>query len=269
MRRRAFLGLGLGLALPGRVRGGAFWQGRGLGGAVSVRLEGRPETLALLVPRIRSVLARVESLASLHGPSELVRLNALGRLSWPSADLQALLHLAGQVHRATGGAFDPTVQPLWQALARNEDPGPARALIGFDRVRLSPQEVRLGPGQALTLNGIAQGWAADRVAEVLTGHQALIDMGEFRALGLWPVTVAGRPLALRRALAVSEPMARALGSGGHILGPRGQAPLWQRVVVTAPSAVLADALSTGFCLMEAAKIAAALAAFPGCTADYA
>ena len=45
---------------------------------------------------------------------------------------------------------------------------------------------RLGSGQAVTLNGIAQGFAADRVREVLAAHgirHALIDTGEIGGLG--------------------------------------------------------------------------------------
>ena len=43
----------------------------------------------------------------------------------------------------------------------------ARSVIGFGRVQVSASEIRLDRGQALTLNGIAQGWAADRIATML------------------------------------------------------------------------------------------------------
>ena len=43
---------------------------------------------------------------------------------------------------------------------------------------------------------------------------------------------------------------------------QGQPPRWQTVSVSAPSAAVADALSTAFCLMERPAIAAALAGFP-------
>jgi thiamine biosynthesis lipoprotein len=170
------------------------------------------------------------------------------------------------------------VQPLWQALAEGRDPTQARARIGWDRLRLSPEEIRLDHGQALTLNGIAQGWAADRIAALLRAQgftDALVDMGEIAALGTgggkgWPAlvtTAAGEPVLktrlTNRALATSSPRGTLVNGQPHILGPQGQAPRWETVSVSAPSAALADALSTAFCLMDRDSIGAALAAFPG------
>ena len=77
----------------------------------------------------------------------------------------------------------------------------------------------------------------------------------------------GMPLAsprlTNRALATSSPQGTLIAGQPHILGPTGQPPLWQAASVSAPSAALADALSTAFCLMPRPAIDAALAAFPG------
>ena len=73
------------------------------------------------------------------------------------------------MHRATGGAFDPSVQPLWQALARGGDVEAARALTGWERVTIG-QDITLAPGQALTFNGIAQGFATDVVTDLLASR---------------------------------------------------------------------------------------------------
>jgi thiamine biosynthesis lipoprotein len=280
MNRRRFLCLtAVALApLPGRAATLITWEGRGLGTAMSLRLVGADPHLARQTfSRVEAETARIESLASLFRDSALTRLNRDGHLAWPSPDLLDLLALAGQVHAATGGAFDPSVQPLWRALAEGRDPLPARGLVGWDRVRLSPQEIRLAAGQALTLNGIAQGWAADRIAALLRARgfsEALVDMGEIAALGRgpgggWPVRIAdpdGLPLAetrlLGRALATSAPYGTLVNGNPHILGPGGQPTRWQTVSVSAPSAAVADALSTAFCLMDRPAIGAALAAFP-------
>jgi thiamine biosynthesis lipoprotein len=66
-----------------------------------------------------------------------------------------------------------------------------------------------------------------------------------------------------RALATSSPRGTLLNGQPHILGPEGQPALWQTVSVSAPSAAVADALSTAFCLMDPPAITAALTAFPG------
>jgi thiamine biosynthesis lipoprotein len=282
MNRRRFLSLSAAALapLPGHAETVTEWQGRGLGTALSLRLIGAdPHHARRIFARIEAEVERIESLASLHRQSSLARLNRDGRLAWPSPDLLDLLTLAGQVHAATKGAFDPTVQPLWLATASGTDIGAARALVGWDRLRLSDEEIRLDHGQALTLNGIAQGWAADRIAALLCAQGfagALIDMGEIVALGqgpeagVWPVAIAspdgsrlGDTRLRNRALATSSPRGTMINGSPHIIGPQGQSPVWQTVSVSAPGAAIADALSTAFCLMDRTDIADALQRFPG------
>ena len=276
MNRRRFLTLTAAALAPLPVQAATVttWEGQGLGAALTLHLVGAdPHQARTTFARVAAEIERIESLASLYRDSALTRLNRDGHLAWPSPDLVDLLTLAGQVHSATAGAFDPTVQPLWLALAQGLPADPA--LVGWDRVRLSPKEIRLDHGQALTLNGIAQGWAADRIAALLRAQgfsEALVDMGEISALGSqtgWPVQIAGPDGAelastrlTDRALATSSPRGTLVNGQPHILGPQGQPPLWQTVSVSAPSAAVADALSTAFCLMERAAIDAALAHFP-------
>ena len=276
MNRRRFLTLTAALLAPLPVQAATVttWEGQGLGAALTLHLVGAdPHHARTTFARVAAEIERIESLASLYRDSALTRLNRDGHLAWPSPDLLDLLTLAGQVHTATAGAFDPTVQPLWLALAQGATADPA--LVGWDRVRLSSKEIRLDRGQAMTLNGIAQGWAADRIASLLRAQgfsEALVDMGEIAALGSqtgWPVQIAGSDgskLASTRltdrALATSSPRGTLVNGQPHILGPQGQPPLWQTVSVSAPLAAIADALSTAFCLMDRPAIDAALVHFP-------
>lgn len=284
MKRRRFLTIAAALlACPAGASEADFvWTGTGFGGALSLRLSGlAPAQAPRLTHRITQEVARLEGLFSLFRDSALTRLNRDGHLAGPPPDLLALLRLARQVHAATDGAFDPSVQPLWQAIATGGDSAAARGRVGLSQLRLSDREIRLGPGQALTLNGIAQGWAADRIAGLLRDAgfgPALIDMGEIAAVGPrpdgtpWQVALAGPEGQVLggarledRALATSAPRGTLIGAERqpHILGPQGQSPLWRTVSVSAPSAALADALSTAFCLMPRARIDRALTAFPG------
>jgi FAD:protein FMN transferase len=278
MNRRRFLTLAAAALapLPAHAETVIEWHGTGLGTALSLRLIGAdPHRARQTFARVVAEIDRIETLASLHRDSALTRLNRDGRLAWPSPDLVELLALAGKVNAATGGAFDPTVQPLWLALATGADPEAARTRIGWDRVYLGPEEVKLGHGQSLTLNGIAQGWAADSIAQLLQSQgftDALVDMGEIAALGEteWPTRIAGPDGMVladtrltNRALATSSPAGTIMNGHSHILGPQGQKPLWKTVSVSAPSTAVADALSTAFCLMDRPAIAAAIAAFPG------
>jgi thiamine biosynthesis lipoprotein len=137
--------------------------------------------------------------------------------------------------------------------------------------------VTLAPGQALTLNGIAQGFATDLVADGLRAAgftHALVDVGEYRALG-GPFRIgvedpAAGLLASRAvtdgAVATSSPGALTIGGMPHILDPLtgGAArPRWSTVSVEAETAALADGLSTAMCLMDRAAIAALKRAAPG------
>lgn len=283
--RRRFLTLtAAALACPARAEKPQVWEGRALGAAARIVLTGaQPQHARRTFARVERALARTEAQFSLHTDSALTRLNRDGRLAYPGHEIAALFDLADRVNRATGGAFDPSVQPLWLALATSGDTATARTLLGWKRVRLSPEAIRLDPGMALTFNGIAQGAAADRVAALMRAEgfrDVLIDMGEIAGLGVSPYgepwragivlpdgTEVARATLQDRALATSAPGGTRIGTRSgpgseHILDPRGGVARWRLAAVTAPSAALADALSTAFCVMERHEIDAALAAFP-------
>jgi thiamine biosynthesis lipoprotein len=236
---------------------------------------------------------RLESIFSLHRPdSALSRLNRAGRLSDPPPELVALLDQAAAFSRATGGAFDVTVQPLWAlyadhfaAHAAGTD-GPSRheirralACVDYRAVEVSAALVRLiRPGMAVTLNGIAQGFITDHVTRLLRARgfdNVLVDMGEFRAVGAhadgspWRVAIADPdrpwrsfatlPLA-DRAIATSGGYGTRFDAAGrhhHLFDPRTgrSAAHYRSVSVLAPDATTADALSTGLCALapEAAR----------------
>lgn len=293
LNRRRFLAISaaaIGAAAPGvsTAKARQVWTGVALGARASIRLD-HPEAEAIAA-RAAAEISRLERVFSLHdSTSALHRLNAAARLDAPPPELLECLSLAAAVHRASGGLFDPSVQPLWALWAERvsagarpmaEDLAAARALGTWADLQLDAGQITLRPGMGLTLNGIAQGYIADRVADLLAAEgltDILIDTGEHRALGEmpgggdWPVTLAqGGEVALRaRALATSAPLGTVFDAGGvlgHILDPRtGQpaAPVWQAVSISAPSAALADALSTAACLTaDRAALETMLAAFP-------
>ena len=271
------------------------WQGSALGARATITLT-HPQA-ARITAAARSEIDRLEEIFSLYRPSSaLSRLNAAGHLDAPPFELLECLSRAAHAHRATGGLFDPTVQPLWALYAEAHAKGqaPSKAQIATIRargvwpdVRYDTGSIHLRPGMALTLNGIAQGYIADRVATLLQAEglsDILIDTGELRALGGhpqggdWPVTLdsPARPvIGLRdRALASSSPLGTvfdAQGSVSHILDPgtgRPAIPRWSLVSVAANSAAMADALSTAMCLMSRAQMNASIGRIPGATIVY-
>ena len=272
--RRRFLTLASAAVLAAPSASAFRWQGVALGAQAQIILDHpRAEDITR---RARAEIDRLETIFSLYrADSDLARLNAAGRLTAPSFELLECLSTARTAHKVTEGRFDPTVQPLWQVLAeahsvaRAPDAGAvaaARRAIGFDRVAFDTAAVAMDTGQRLTLNGIAQGYIADCVADLMRGEgieDVLIDTGEIVAIGsardrdAWPVRIAGEA-TLRdltgRALATSAPLGTVLdreGRIGHILDARtGKAvtPDIRQLSISATRAAMADALSTGLCL---------------------
>jgi thiamine biosynthesis lipoprotein len=257
-----------------------------------------------LVERVVAEVSRLEEIFSLYREdSALSVLNGSGVLVAPPEELVSLLRSCGDFRTASGGAFDPTVQPLW-ALYRDHfsdasaDPaGPSASkikqalkLVGFHSVNFDSDRVSMPKGMALTLNGVAQGFITDRVVDLLRDAgvtSSLVDMGEDRAIGAkadgtpWRVGLAeheddehpDRVLEIvDRAVATSSADGFRFdqaGRFGHILDPRdGGAPTrYRRVSVVADDATTADAMSTAFSLMGENEIAAVVNAHPALSVD--
>jgi thiamine biosynthesis lipoprotein len=166
-----------------------------------------------------AVDALEEQLSVFRATSEISRINrtaAAGPVAVESR-LFALLELAGRIHAETGGAFDITAGPLWEAwgFSRRQGSVPsqeqlAEAIrrVGWHQVELSPadQTVRfLAPGLGLNLGSIGKGYALDRAAEVLEaagvsdyllhgGQSSILARGS-RLAGVSASEAAGEPSA--------------------------------------------------------------------------
>ncbi len=269
--RRRFLVAAAALAVAGGARPERLeWRGAALGGEARIVLEGPRDRAEAALAAAEAEIGRLENIFSLNRQgSELARLNAAGTLEAPSRDLRQVLAAAAHWKRATGGAFDAAVQPLWRHWAERPDDlvEPALAAVRGAQIGVAPGRVMLSPGAALTLNGIAQGTIADRVADLLGRHGFLppvIDTGEMRLMGperrAVDLPAAGLRLGLAEAaVATSVPSALILDASGrrhHLFDPAtGESPRWWRsVTVIAPTAEAADALSTGFAVSPSAMV---------------
>lgn len=256
------------------------WRGQALGARASLLIQHPDATEARrIVARALAEIERFEAVFSLYrNDSALVRLNRVGRLEAPPLDLVDLLSRAGRWSYLTDGAFDVTVQPLWDLYRRHfsyagADPaGPdapslatARALVDYRALEIDPERIAFGrAGMAVTVNGIAQGYICDRVAELLRSEglgEVLIDLGEIHGLGSgpggtpWRVGLAdprrpggtlGSVDLVDRAVATSASMPARELPFAHILDPQGGRPA-ERLLsasVVARTATDADALST-------------------------
>jgi thiamine biosynthesis lipoprotein len=282
------------------------WEGVALGADASLEIyHGDAAAAQALIAQSLAEVRRLERIFSLYvADSALCRLNRDGRLADPPLELVQLLADCGRYSRISGGAFDVTVQPLWDLYAAHfstagADPsGPPAAAIRAALARVGHAEVSVAPGlirfersgMAVTLNGIAQGYITDRVAALLRangiGH-TLVDMGEMRALDAHP---SGRPWhvglrdprnehAILRTLPLEDQALATSGGYGtqfdaagrfnHIFDPRtgGCSGRYLSVSVMAKSATTADALSTALSLLPLARADACLRA-AGATAAW-
>lgn len=262
MKRRRFLTLAAAFACAPALAQAATWSGRALGADVSVTLYGPEDLTRRALADVPRMLTNVENTFSLYRPmSALSRLNMMGRLRDPNALMRTLMTRADTAHQMSEGLFDPTVQPVWDALARGHDVDIARRCLGWNRVRFSKRMIELQSGQALTFNGIAQGFATDVMTLLLKKYgvqTALVNIGEQGAMG-GPFTLGlddpeyghlGTRELTDMSIATSSPGALHLGSETHILGPNGEKPLWSTVSIEAKSATMADALSTAAVFMD-------------------
>src|SRR5690606_35645408 len=94
------------------------WRGWALGAEASLTIHHPDRAVAeRLVRRVVAEVERLEQIFSLYRPdSTLSQLNRAGALAAPPSDLVAVLEASGRVWKASSGAFDPTVQPLWKLL---------------------------------------------------------------------------------------------------------------------------------------------------------
>ncbi len=299
-RRRAIAILGAVAGLPlWHGRTGAVpvwsWQGLALGAAAEIRIC-HPDRAAArdLVEACVAEVRRLEAAFSLFLPdSELSRLNADGRIDHPSRDFLALMELARLWSECTDGAFDATVQPLWrlyaehfaQAAADPNGPPPAaiaaaRALVDYRAVDASRRRIVFArPGMAVTLNGIAQGYIADRVVDRLLDdgiRATMVETGEVRALGSrpdgfpWRVGVPRPDGGVAATIPLRDrAVATSAGAGTpftpdrrfhHLLVPRSGACANHVAAVSAiaSTATAADALSTALYVVPAAEAPALL-----------
>jgi FAD:protein FMN transferase len=290
---RVSMGWGAALVLPGASAKPLALQWReramvGLGTTLSLRAGhtdgGRADAaLDAAVAAIRHVEQQMSLFVS---DSALCRLNRDGLLHQPHPDLVQILKLAQRVSQKSQGAFDVTVQPLWDVWQKAKQAGQlpsahnvqsAVARVGWQHLQVTPQRIRFAqPHMAATLNGIAQGFASDLARSALRSsgiEHALIDTGEWSALGTspqqspWTLGVADprhpqrliAKLAMGGgAVATSSDVQYRFGSDDkhhHIFDPKtGYSPSQlASVTVLASSCALADALTKVMFMVSPAR----------------
>lgn len=275
----------------------ARWRGVALGNLASIEIRhSDPARARKLLEAATTEIARLESIFSLYRPdSVLSRLNSERVFYDPPLELVQILSQAARFSVLTGGRFDVTVQPLWKVYADhfaqpgNDPKGPSSDLIrrtaervGYDALEIEPSVVGLRkPATAVTLNGIAQGYMTDRIADLLRNEgldHVLVDLSEIRAIGSKDEKVPWRagiesPYDRPQLLADVSLVDQALSTSGsygfqfdkagrfhHLFDPvTGTCPhRYASISVVARDAVTADALATAGNLMAPEDLSTAL-----------
>lgn len=256
------------------------------------------------IDQVRSEIVRLDGVFSLYrSDSEISRLNRDGFLDNPSWELRDMLMAGRQFGELSDGAFDISVQPLWDLYAAHFWQGAsasgdiddaakivAERLVDYRLIEVGKRRIELGrPGMGVTLNSIGQGFVADRIADMLCGHgftHVYADLGEIRLIGDHPdgrpwriglrdprdQSYFGRTLDLENiGLAVSGGYATPFEKTGrhhHIFDPRTglSAHRMAAIAVTAPSAMIANGIATSIYVAGREQAAKILAAYPGARA---
>jgi thiamine biosynthesis lipoprotein len=185
--------------------------------------------------------------------------------------------------------FDPTVQTLWRAHREQRSDADAvaaaMALVGFHRVGWDADHVAYARnGMAMTLNGIAQGYITDKVADLLRSRgftNVLVNLGEYRALGnrpdgrAWQIGIQDprNAAGITDIVELTNNAVSTSGGYGALIGPEpglnhlfdprsGQsAGRYLSVSVVHASATFADGLSTAFSFLSEREILEAAHSF--------
>lgn len=196
--------------------------------------------------------------------SELSRFNAsAGQWRDVSPELEALLRESLRAFETSGGLVNVAVLPSMTAIGYTrplEEGTPVATVSGAcplpalpDVLSVRAGAARLEPGAGIDLGGIAKGWMADRLRELL-GPNALANLGGDLSAGGqgpagsgWPVGLAGVTVLLRdQGAATSSVRRRRWGELHHLIDPRTGMPAQtglEEVSVVAASGVEAEVVA--------------------------
>ena len=280
---------GASLILPGfslpKTKKLFHWRGRAMGTKIEILLNVRnSQQYQYVISSIKNEILRLEKIFSLYrNDSAISKLNSNGYIIDPPIELVDLVYRSTNFSNLTQGAFDITVQPLWQFHTKKTDTRKLNRkvlkLVDYNSVNANLSEIRFAkPDMAITFNGIAQGYITDKVSSLLSSYgmkNCLLQLGETKGLGPHP---SGR----RWKVGIQDPFiqnkiietvflknnfAIATSNGNstfinnnpkvhHIFNPLTglNSNYYDSVSVISKDATTADALSTGFMNMDLLNI---------------
>lgn len=235
---------------------------------------------ASLISDIQTQLDAMEKKLSLYqSESEISRLNRDGRLCRASSDLLTLVRVSKEYFLKTERVFDITIYPVLKEVERSFEVSAKppkkldrfRPLVDSNLIDIAEDCISFRrQGMGISLDGIAKGYAVDRVAEGLPKeiHAFLLN---FSGNMLWRGRRPEGPWRIGFWNSVEKKVERievlewgAIASSGsevrhyddshrwnHLIDPRRIQPsfLYSSVTVVGDNAMLCDILSTSFSML--------------------
>jgi thiamine biosynthesis lipoprotein len=254
-----------------------------VGSSCDIRFYSQQDSIAnIILLEIDNELVRLDSLLNRFSEASLVsELNKTSRVRAPEDIIQLVL-LSDSLSCITGGLFDISVAPLLETWGfyehefRNPDTADIRTatqLVDYKKIKIKKDSIIIMSNMKIDFGGIAQGYAADRVADILKKHNiksALINIGgEIVLIGRSPEKRPWR-IGIKNPrgegiIETVETKNSALSTSGdyekffliknkkypHIINPKTGYPAlgFASVTVFAKNAAYADAIATAVAIM--------------------
>ena len=255
------------------------WRGKSLGANSSITIYTEDEKHAKqTIQKALKEVERLENIFSLfRNDSDIVRLNKNGYLNNPKKEFVELLNFAQKISKLSDGYFDITVQNLWIAYSKfsnneellKEELEKRKKLISWKNIEISNEKIAFKEkGVKITLNALAQGFITDKITQLFKQNgleNVLVNFGEFRSLGKpsqnrdWQLSINNtKNIISLKDLAVSTSASYGTKFNEkyhHLFNPKDllNSNSNESISVVAPSATLADAISTTLAVMPEEK----------------
>lgn len=201
-----------------------------------------------------------------------------------SPELTSLVVESLKISQKTKGSYDPTVYPLielWERYSEKLMPPPpseikkAQALVGWNKVKIVGDNVVIPKGMGLDLGGFAKGWVVDKTVRSLRENGVLSGIvdagGDMVVWGdkVWRIGIKNPHKD--GLIAIIKIKNKAIATSGdyenyfiavdqkkyhHLLNPKTGYPAedLNSATVIAPTAAIADGISTGLFIMGRAGL---------------
>ncbi len=275
---------------------------------VRITATAKNKNVGTLIDSVFAYISRLDKKLNDYDPQSWIsRMNASGSTSYPmDPDAYQILVIADSLYKMTGGAFDPTIKPvydLWGFSSQTPtvvDSLPAAIpdslmladalrTVGFGKIRYNEKNIYKPTGTKLGFGAIAKGYILDRAKEYMQSlgiTSGFIDCRSSMVLfgdKIPQLVYIQHPrLSMTDHIASFKIKNLAVGTSGdyqqyfdidgkryhHILDPRTGYPVPSiySSTVIHPSAAWADGLSTALFLMEPNRAIAAIKNIADCNA---